>query len=59
MRVITALAFVVGIGLSGPVGSATIVAAGDNNPPPPISQCYTVTISPPFDMRPTVTVCKP
>jgi hypothetical protein len=58
MRVITALAVViVNVGL-GWVG-ASASAAPDGIGPGPISQCYTVTISPPTQIKPSVTVCQP
>jgi len=57
VRVVIALAFIVGVGLSWRAGVGAAVVADDKLPP--ISQCFTVTVSPPLDMRPSVTVCQP
>ncbi len=58
MRVVAALALAVataGLGCIAASGPAKAVGAL----PPQISQCYTVMISPPASIRPTITICQP
>lgn len=66
VRVVTALALVVVnvmLGWSVGVGSSAAdpIPGGiyDNLGSIPISDCYTVQLSPPIDIKPSVTVCQP
>ena len=57
MRVVTALAvLVVNVGIGWALAGPASANEGD---PPSISQCYTVTVNPPSDVHPSVTVCQP
>jgi hypothetical protein len=59
VRVI-ALAFVVSaVGFSWTLGVGPAMADDAGGNPPTISQCYTVRLNPPFDVKPAVTVCEP
>jgi len=57
VRVVAALALV--------VANTAVVLVAVSPPaeagiyPPPVSDCVTVTVSPPADIRPQVTVCQP
>ena len=59
MRAQTALALViVNVGF-GWLGVTTASADGTGVGPPLFSQCYTVTVSPPTPIKPSVTICQP
>jgi hypothetical protein len=60
VRVVAALALVVvNVGLVTVAAAAPTKVDGIIPPPPTVSDCYVVMVSPPAGVRPTVTVCQP
>lgn len=67
MRVITALALVVvNVGLgwavtAGPAAADPVpgVVIHETVPTVPLSECYTVALNPPTEVKPSVTLCQP